>query len=86
MSHRLNHDVHAEGRDHVGIRVVGARRRQSLAMAAIRQSLSRLYSISIVLSSVLRKEVRVVYIVILNTQSHLCHLSALYEVTNIHEL
>jgi len=61
-------------------------RRRSLAMAAIRQSLARLYSISINLGKVLRREIRVVNVVIWNTQSHLCRLSALYEVTSEHEL
>ena len=41
-------------------------RRRSLAMAAIRQSLSRLYSISISVGKVLRKGFRVVYVFVRN--------------------
>ena len=77
MSRRWNRGVRVEGLGHAEIRVAGARRHRSLAMAAIRQSLSRLYSISISLDKVLRKGVRVVYVVNRNTQSYLCRLSAL---------
>ena len=68
MSRRWNRGVRVEGLGHAGTRVAGARRHRSLAMAAIRQSLSRLYRISVVLGSVLRQEGRVVCAVVQNTQ------------------
>ena len=68
MSRRRNRGVHVESLGHAGIRVAGARRHRSLAMAAIRQSLSRLYEISVVLGNVLRQKGPVVCVVVQNFQ------------------